>query len=268
MTDAKHRDAKPSAPDRFRCRLEWGRRGAREAAARGDGLILVDTLSFSTAVATALSRGASVYPCAWDDDAQARADELGALCAVRRPEVPARGAYSLSPQTLTALTPGDRLVIKSLNGATCVQLAEGASILFTGALVNASAVAAAADAWLGESDADLTVIACGERWEDADEDGPLRVALEDYLAAGSLLSALCEGSKSPEARACQAAFRELRSELPEVLLECGSGRELREMGFEEDVRFAAELDRFDVVPVLRDGWLVARGATTAGGCES
>lgn len=261
MTESKHlKDLKHFAQDPFRCRLEWGRRGARDAAARGDALILVDTLSFSTAVATAVSRGASVYACASDDDAQARADELGALCAVRRPEVPERGPYSLSPVTLTALSPGDRLVIKSLNGATCVRLAEGVPILFVAALVNASAVAAAADAWLQRGDGDLTIVACGERWEDADEDGPLRVALEDYLAAGSVLAAVLEASKSPEARACQAAFNELRGELREILWECGSGQELREMGFEKDVHFAAQLDRFDVVPILQDGWLVARDA--------
>ena len=42
----------------------------------------------------------------------------------------------------------------------------------------------------------------------------------------------------------------------EILKECGSGRELQELGFAEDVSFAAELDRFDVVTVLSDGWLV------------
>ena len=72
----------------------------------------------------------------------------------------------------------------------------------------------------------------------------------------AVMAALDEASKSPEARACQAAFRELRAELPEILKECGSGRELQELGFAEDVSFAAELDRFDVVPVLSDGWLV------------
>jgi 2-phosphosulfolactate phosphatase len=253
VTEAGHFAQHP-----YRCRLEWGRRGAQDAAARGDGLILVDTLSFSTAVATALSRGALVYPCAWDEDPEEKARDLGnAVFAVKRPEVPERGRYSLSPLTLEALAPGDRLVVRSLNGATCLRLASGVPVLFVGALVNAAAVGAAADAWLARGSSDLTIVACGERWEDSAEDGPLRVALEDYLGAGAVLSALSETSKSPEARVCQAAFRELRGELSEILLESGSGRELRELGFEDDVRFAAQLDHFDVVPVLRDGWLVA-----------
>ena len=67
----------------------------------------------TAAVATALSRGASVYPCAWDDDPHARASEFEAMVAVKRPEVPERGRYSLSPLTLEALAPGDRIVITS-----------------------------------------------------------------------------------------------------------------------------------------------------------
>ena len=49
-----------------------------------------------------------------------------------------------------------------------------------------------------------------------------------------------------------------------LLLGCGDATEvvlLREMGFEEDVHFAAQLDRFDVVPVLQDEWLVARSVS-------
>jgi 2-phosphosulfolactate phosphatase len=48
---------------RWRCRLEWGRRGAEAATVRNDVIVVVDTLSFSTAVATALHCGVTVYPC-------------------------------------------------------------------------------------------------------------------------------------------------------------------------------------------------------------
>jgi phosphosulfolactate phosphohydrolase-like enzyme len=47
----------------------------------------------------------------------------------------------------------------------------------------------------------VTVIACGERWNIPSEDGELRMALEDYLGAGAILSYL-PYEKSPEARAC------------------------------------------------------------------
>ena len=68
---------------------------------------------------------------------------LAALYAVGRGDVPELGKHSLSPPTLEGLEAGDRLVIRSLNGATCVRVAGRVPMLLVGALVNASAVAAA-----------------------------------------------------------------------------------------------------------------------------
>jgi hypothetical protein len=50
-----------------RVRLAWGRRGAHDAAERGDILVVVDTLRFSTAAVTAVHHGALIYPCATDE---------------------------------------------------------------------------------------------------------------------------------------------------------------------------------------------------------
>lgn len=44
---------KPLSKHPYHCKLDWGQRGALRAAQRGDVLVIVDTLSFSTAVATA-----------------------------------------------------------------------------------------------------------------------------------------------------------------------------------------------------------------------
>src|SRR4051812_25534388 len=74
----------------YRRRLEWGRRGARLAAERGDVLVVVDVLSFSTAAATAIAHGGIVCPCAWDDDPAALAARVGAEVAVRRRSRPRR----------------------------------------------------------------------------------------------------------------------------------------------------------------------------------
>jgi 2-phosphosulfolactate phosphatase len=237
-----------------RCRLDWGRRGAYAAAERGDALVVVDTLSFSTAVATAIDRGVLVHPCRWEDDPSEVARGLGAEFTVKRTEVPERGQYSLSPGTLGELAAGTKLVVRSLNGATCTALAGRVPNLFVAGLVNASAVSAAVDAVLRTSDLSVTVVACGERWEDANEDGPLRVAVEDYLGAGAVLSGIRLG-KSPEARVCEAAFRAGKADLPALLAECGSGLELRSIGFEQDVTHAAKLDCYDSVPVLHGAWV-------------
>src|SRR5579864_5538079 len=66
----------------YRCRLKWGWRGTREAAAAGDILVIVDTLRFSTMVATAVEHGAIIYPCGQDDDPADLARRVGAEMAV------------------------------------------------------------------------------------------------------------------------------------------------------------------------------------------
>ena len=125
----------------YRCRLDWGRHGARAAAERQDILVIVDTLSFSTAVVTAIQHGGLVYPCTEDEAPGALAQRIGGEAAVRRKDVPARGRFSLSPITYLHLTPGTRIVLASPNGATCSRYARSVPFLFVGALVNAEAVA-------------------------------------------------------------------------------------------------------------------------------
>lgn len=46
-----------------RVRLAWGRRGIAGAVERGDAVIIVDVLSFSSAVVTAVNAGGRVRPC-------------------------------------------------------------------------------------------------------------------------------------------------------------------------------------------------------------
>jgi hypothetical protein len=108
----------PWSQDGFRRRLEWGRRGARVAAERGDILVVIDVLSFSTATLTAVHHGGLVYPCAWTDDPHALAAQLWAEAAVNRREAPDSGRFSLSPPTFNAIEPGTQVVLASTKWST------------------------------------------------------------------------------------------------------------------------------------------------------
>jgi 2-phosphosulfolactate phosphatase len=165
----------------YRCRFDWGRHGVLQAALRGDILVIVDTLSFSTATVTAVHSGGSIYPCTLEEGAAALAQRIGGEAAVSRYDVPHKGRFSLSPATYLHLEPGTRVVLDSPNGATCSRYASQVPFLFVGALVNAKAVATVVSSLLEQKDLSVTVIACGERWKTPSEDGELRVALEDYL---------------------------------------------------------------------------------------
>ena len=99
----------------------------------------------------------------------------------------------------------------------------------------------------------IAVIPCGERWPD----GSLRPSVEDFLGAGAILSHL-GGAPSPEARAAVAAWHEARTDIESMLLASSSGKELIGHGLSADVRYAAERDVSDVVPVLMDGAFTAQ----------
>ena len=238
----------------WRCRLEWGRRGAAAAAARGDVLVVVDTLTFSTVVATALHGGVTVYPCL-PGEQERLAQEVGAEAAVSRQDVPQGGRFSLSPATFLGSEPGARVVLGSPNGAACCVLAKGAPGVVAGSLVNAQATARFVSDRLAGGDQAVTVLACGERWLTPVGGEDLRFAIEDWLAAGAILSYLAL-DKSPEAQVCEAAFRGVRDRLEDVLLNCGGGVELREKGYEGDVLHAARMDLYGIVPLLLEGRFV------------
>jgi 2-phosphosulfolactate phosphatase len=222
---------------RFDIRCEWGEHGVRKLTADSDAVIIVDVLSFSTCVDVAISRGATIYPYRWrDSSAREYAAEMRAELAGPR----SAGGLSLSPVSLLALGPGSRLVLPSPNGST-LSVATGETPTFAGCLRNAAAVARVARR-LGPR---VALIPAGERWPD----GGIRASLEDWLGAGAIIVHL-EGPKSPEARAAEAAFRAAEHDLEGTLRDTGSGQELIELGYTEDITLAADLLVSECIPRL------------------
>lgn len=234
----------------YECKVEWGRRGAREAAERGDIVIIVDVLSFSSTVITALRNGALIYPYPRNLDGKMYAEEIGAKFILGRAEAVKIGTPTLSPVSFGKNQRDKKYVLTSLNGAFCTWIATKVPVLFIGSLLNAKSVAEAANQVQKETSANITVIPCGEQWSHIREhEDSLRPAIEDYLGAGAIVSYLA-GSKSPEAELCMASFLHSKVKLGEVIWDCGSGRELRGRGFEEDVKHCSRLNVYQTVPVL------------------
>jgi 2-phosphosulfolactate phosphatase len=218
-------------------RCEWGLEGLLALRESSDAIVIVDVLSFSTAVDIALARGASVLPYRWkDDSAIAFAAERGAVLAAGR----SSGGYSLSPASLREIPAGALLVLPSPNGATLAVNA-GTAAVYTACLRNAPAVAQQA----ARHGRRIAVIPAGEQWRDAS----LRPCLEDLAGAGAVLAEL-PGTLSPEAELAVAAFAKVRDNLAGALFHCSSGKELVARGFAADVELAAEYATSRVVPML------------------
>lgn len=125
----------------FDIRCEWGLHGAKTLSQCCDAVIIVDILSFTTAVTIAVSQGGVVFPYPWRDDSrEAFAISKNALLAGPRDS----GSYSLSPASLTSVQSGERIVLPSPNGST-ISLVTGETPTYAGCFRNAHAVAKAVE---------------------------------------------------------------------------------------------------------------------------
>ena len=242
----------------FEIKVEWGQRGARAASERGDIVIIVDVLSFSSTVVTAVDYGAEIYPYPppLNESAKSYAEEINAQIVWGRAEAIKFGGHSLSPLSFTPADYGQKFVMCSLNGAACTWIASKVPALLIGCPLNASAVANIANQLKIKLNANITVIPCGEKWPDAlENENKLRPGIEDYLGAGIILSKLI-GSKSPEAEVCIGAFEYSKNKLGELIWDSASGRELRERGFEQDVIHCSKVDISKAVPILHENRFV------------
>lgn len=234
-----------------RVHVEWGRHAIEQFAARsnpGGVIVIVDVLSFSTAVDVAVGRRAIIHPFAQGDHtaAHAYAASIGAVCAGRRGEQ----GPSLSPGSLVNLTAGTRLVLPSPNGSQ-LRLSCGDRPTFTGCLRNAHAVAEAVRSIISDGDP-ILIVAAGERWSN----GSLRPAIEDWLGAGRIALRLVTRGRqpTPEAEAAMACTDALGDDgIARVVRGSMSGIELTERGYDDDVELATEIDTSNNVPRLIEG---------------
>ncbi|TWB44314.1 2-phosphosulfolactate phosphatase [Nitrospirillum pindoramense] len=223
---------------------EWGLTGLETLRETVAVVVIVDVLSFCTAVDIAVSRGAAILPFPYGDPGIARtaSESAGARLAAPRN---AGGQLSLSPQSLMTIPAGTRLMLPSPNGSR-LSLAGGATTVLAGCLRNAAAVARKAR--MLANSGDIAVIPAGERWPD----GGLRPAVEDLLGAGAIIAAL-DLPPSAEARVARDAYTAARGDLVDIIRDSRSGRELTEWGYAGDVEIALAVNTSTTTPILRDG---------------
>jgi 2-phosphosulfolactate phosphatase len=211
-------------------------------------VVVIDTLRATTSIACAVARGAAVEP-------------VGSVAAAKRargPRAPIAGErggkrlpgfdFGNSPvELIGAQLAGKTLILTTTNGTGAVARSAGAKAIYSGAIVNAGAIARAVAPLL--SSRELVLVCAGRT---------TGVALEDLCGAGAILDALLPAAPDPRTltdgvRLSLELFRRERLRLPDFLLECESGRNLVRIGNAADVAYCAQVDALDVAPVLRRG---------------
>jgi 2-phosphosulfolactate phosphatase len=231
--------------------LKVGVPGAREAAARGDVVVVIDALRASVTITSALILGAvKVVPVLTIAEARAHLDREGYLVAGERGGVQIEGFhFGNSPTEIwrrAAEVRGKTLVLTTSDGTRCVEAAQGGgAAVLTGALPNATALAQAAFDLARKRGRGISLIAAGVNDQATVEDlFAARLIAQRLAVMGAVPADGRWGDHPPE------------SEAAEVLRDSPSGQKLRGLGYGEDVAFCAQIDVFDAVPMYREGGFV------------
>jgi 2-phosphosulfolactate phosphatase len=213
----------------------------------GGVAVVIDVLRATTTIIHALAAGcAAVVPCAEVDEARALADGLLAgkvLLGGERGGRPLPG-FDLgnSPREYTAAAcGGTTLILTTTNGTRALLRAAEAERVLVAGFVNYSAVCE-----LLRQEARPVHIVC------AGSDG--EVTLEDTLLAGALVDFLCEAGTAwlnDAGRLAWDCFENHGRVLLGALEVSRGGTQLRELGYDDDIQAAAQVDQFALVPELR-----------------
>ena len=221
---------------------------------RGKVVVVLDVLFATSSIVTALAHGAAeVVPMLDGAAALAEARLRPPGSYVLSGELDARTLAGFAHPTPLALVREDlarkTVIYSTTNGTVAVSKAKEAARVYAAALLNGRAVVEHVE----RSFADETVLLVCSGSAD-------RFNLEDFYGAGYLVSLFARaGGLAPDLSDAALAARMLHDgrDAFECLAQGRIGRMMLARGLEDEVRFAAEKDRFGVVPALEGGRLRA-----------
>jgi 2-phosphosulfolactate phosphatase len=220
---------------------------ARPGRLEGGIVAVVDVLRATTTIVHALAAGcACVRPCEEVEEARALAGTMRAgrvlLGGERDGVAPTGFDLGNSPREYTpARCRNTTLVLTTTNGTRALLRAAEAERVLVAAFVNYSAVCEQ----LKQDARPIHIVCAGTGGE---------ATLEDTLLAGALVDYLCEQMEvelNDGARLAWDCFENHGRVLEGALEISGGGANLRRLGYDEDIRAAADVDRFALVPELR-----------------
>jgi 2-phosphosulfolactate phosphatase len=216
-------------------------------ALKGGLAVVIDVLRATTTIVHALAAGCTcVRPCCEVEEAQALAGEMRAgrviLAGERSGDKVVHFDAGNSPREFTTKRcKGTALVFTTTNGTRAIVRASEAERVLVAAFVNFSAVCEQ----IARDPRPLHIVCSGSEGE---------VSLEDTLLAGALVEHLCdlfEMNLNDSARLAWDSFEHHGRVLLGALELSRAGANLKRLGYDEDIRAAARIDQFALVPELR-----------------
>ncbi len=222
-----------------------------ELELRGKNIIVIDVLRSSTTIAIALSNGArEIIPVESIENAVKISGSLFGDVTLRGGERNGKiiQGFNLGNSPLEYTEPtvkGKSIIFCTTNGSVAMYKSRFALNLAVGAFVNISRVIE----FIKEIGSDFVLICAGRA------NSISNFSLEDSVCAGMIVHSLSGGKGAAleltdSASASRALYKTYGRSPLKMMKNTEHGRYLTELGFLEDIKIAAAVDAYPVLPVL------------------
>lgn len=212
-------------------------------------VVVIDLFRATSAMTVAIATGVKeLIPVATVEEAK-KYQYNGHILAVERKGMAVKG-FDMGNSPIAMLNPelkDKQIVITTSNGTKALLKATGADQVVVGSFLNQDAILQ----YLIEQDKDVLFLCAG--WKD-------RVNVEDSLVAGAMTQELMDHgfeSVCDSALMARTLFASVKGDLKGFLKDSSHTKRLGHLDLGEDLALCLEKSRFDVVPVYRDGSIVA-----------
>lgn len=226
-----------------------------------DCAIAVDVLRATTTMATALDAGAEGVQVfsdlnelmdvseKWPEDKRIRVGERGGKKVEGCDE--GNSPLNFTPEVVS----GKRLFMTTTNGTRCLQRVQNSPVVLAAALINRSSVVKYLLAKQPE-----TVWVLGSGWEGS-------YSLEDTVCAGAIAQSLVtEGgypidsfASNDEVFGAISLYLQWQQQLFELMNHASHGKRLKALECYEDLKYCAQTDILDVLPIQKEPGLLVKG---------
>ncbi|WP_455279888.1 2-phosphosulfolactate phosphatase [[Eubacterium] cellulosolvens] len=230
-------------------RVEIDPKSGLKASLRGDILIVIDVLRFSSSIVTGLAAGAKQFiPVASLNKARQmhKTNRSYLLAGERKGLKPKDFHFGNSPIEYTKSNlKGKTIVISTTNGTKTIEYCKKSKLLLIASFLNAHALSTYIVDYLPRGD-DISIILASERHT---------VFLEDFICAGLLVSNIINLTSkqylNDDAILAKLAWSSAKDELEKTILQGHHASYLESIGFKEDVKFCINRDIYDLIPYLQ-----------------
>ena len=208
----------------------------------GKVVVVIDVFRASSAIITGLAHSVDHFLAVTDPLEAKKYQHQGYLAAGERggEQLPGfdlgNSPFDYAPEKVK----GKRVVITTSNGTRAIAAAQGARAIFTASFLNISAMLN----YLNQQDEDVLLLCSG--WHGA-------LSMEDTVFAGALLEGM-EGfsGDSDECFLAEYIHNKHQDHLLDFMKQGAHAQRLIKLGFEEDVAFCLQKDKYDFLAEIID----------------